>query len=83
MTLEFTSAARRDLNRLPEGVVDAVLIFIQVPLQESPHRVGKPLLAPFEGLMSARVGGYRVIYRIDAEHIVIVRVRHRRDAYRT
>jgi hypothetical protein len=34
-------------------------------LAASPHRVGKPLKLGLEGLLSARRGDYRVIYRID------------------
>jgi len=45
----------------------ALLEFIRGPLLENPRRVGKPLVAPFEGQHSARRGPYRVLYVIDDE----------------
>ncbi|MBH0781555.1 type II toxin-antitoxin system RelE family toxin [Nocardia bovistercoris] len=51
----------------------------------TPHRVGKPLVEPFDGFYSARRGTYRIVYRInDDKHAVEIHsVRHRRDAYRS
>lgn len=53
-------------------------------LIESPHRVGKPLRDDLAGIWSARRGTYRVLYRIreDTREVIILRVEHRRDAYR-
>jgi len=77
--------ARRALeNDLPEYVAAAAWEFIMGALAESPQRVGKPLLGELVGLWAARRGQYRVIYAIHDEivTITIVRVAHRRDAYR-
>jgi len=50
----------------------------------NPHRLGKPLDAPFDQVWSARRGEYRALYTIDDANriITIVAVAHRRDAYR-
>jgi mRNA interferase RelE/StbE len=77
--------ARRALElTLPVAVAHAAWEFIRGPLAENPHRVGKPLHGDLEGLWSARRGSYRVVYSIDDEviTIVILRIAHRRDAYR-
>ena len=77
--------ARRALSeRLPPEVVAACMEFVAGPLAANPRRVGKPLLAPFEGDWVARRGEYRIRYRIDdgAGRIEILAIRHRRDAYR-
>lgn len=81
--VELTSAARRNLYRLPETAAMACSAFLAGPLAENPHRVGKPLQKQLSGLHSARRGEYRVIYRIDDGRIVVVviTIRHRRDAY--
>ncbi|GAB3676836.1 type II toxin-antitoxin system RelE family toxin [Angustibacter aerolatus] len=79
-------AAQRALSHtLPESVAIAVWEFVNGPLAENPYRVGKPLLAPFEGLFSARRGTYRIVYEIqDASVIVrVVKIQHRGDAYRS
>lgn len=54
------------------------------PLIDNPRRVGGELRAERAGYRSARVGPYRVIYRIDeaAGVVRVVRVAHRADAYR-
>ena len=83
--LVVTPPARRALaDELPEPVAAAVLPFITGALIERPRVVGKPLRGDKAGLWAARRGTYRVLYRIveDAHDVVVVQVRHRRDAYR-
>jgi mRNA-degrading endonuclease RelE of RelBE toxin-antitoxin system len=83
--LNVTRTARRDINeRLPLSVAAAVIEFVSGALVENPHRVGKPLDQPYEGVWSARKGSYRVLYEIDETNkvVVILHVAHRRDVYR-
>ena len=49
-----------------------------------PHRLGKPLDAPFEEVLSTRRGDYRALYTVDdrARIVTVLAVAHRRDAYR-
>ncbi len=80
------SAALRALtDQLPRDAAFAAYEFIRGPLAENPHRVGATLRASFEGLYRARRGEYRVRYEIDEERhrVIVLRVEHRRDAYRT
>jgi len=76
-------SARRDLNRLKEGVPSAVLETID-HIAAAPQRLGKPLRLEPEGLWTARRGQYLVVYRIDEERQVveIVTIDHRADVYR-
>lgn len=88
MTYEvhWSRQSRRALTtELPEPVAAACLEFALGPLSDNPHRVGKPLRAPLDGLYSARRGQFRVIYEIhdDAVRVLVLTVAHRRDAYRT
>lgn len=80
----MTSPAVRDLNRVPDRVLPAILDFIYGPLAQNPQRVGAPLGAQLEGFHSARRGSYRIIYQIDAEivSVSVVRVGHRATVYR-
>jgi mRNA-degrading endonuclease RelE of RelBE toxin-antitoxin system len=82
--LEITAEGRRHLDRLPEKIYPAVMAFMFESLALNPHRVGKPLVAEFFGLWSARRAEYRVIYQIDDDRRVVTihRVAHRGDAYR-
>jgi mRNA-degrading endonuclease RelE of RelBE toxin-antitoxin system len=84
--LVVTPPARRAIEQhLPEPVAAAVIDFLATALLDSPRRVGKPLRGDLAGLWSARRGTYRVLYRIneDRSEVIVIRVDHRRDAYRT
>jgi mRNA interferase RelE/StbE len=76
--------ARRALaEALAPSVAFAAWEFITGPLCDNPRRVGKPLLAPFQGDWSARRGHYRVRYRIDDDKrvITIIDIADRTDVY--
>ena len=83
--LELSGPAVRAIREeLPEAVAAAIIEFLTGGLRENPRRVGHPLHHDLEGLWSARRGTFRVIYEIDEEDrlIRVLRVDHRRDAYR-
>jgi mRNA interferase RelE/StbE len=83
--LVLTPPAQRAIaDKLPEAVATAVIDFLTTALVANPQRVGKPLRADLAGIWSARRGTYRVLYRIndDTHEVVVLRVEHRRDAYR-
>lgn len=77
-----SAAYRRAANRLPFPVLLAVAELVEGDLAANPQRVGKPLGPPFAGQHVARRGDYRLRYRIEADSIVLLDVKHRRDAYR-
>ena len=83
--LVLTPPARRAVvDQLPEAVAVAVIDFMTTALVGGPRRVGKPLRGELAGIYSARRGTYRVLYRVDedAREVIVLRVDHRRDAYR-
>jgi mRNA interferase RelE/StbE len=81
--IEWKLSATRELKRPNRSavprVVEAVGRLAQNPL---PHGCRK--LKGSEESYRIRVGDYRVVYEIALEHLMvrIVRVRHRKDAYR-
>ncbi len=83
-TVEFSSAARRDLRRIPPRIVPAVVEFVYGDLSRSPRLVGKPLQRELEGLWGARRGPYRIIYEIldDRLVVLVIHIDHRADVYR-
>lgn len=83
--LVLTPPARRALTgKLPEPVAVAVIEFLTTALIRQPYRSGKPLRDDLAGVWSARRGTYRVLYRVreDLREVIVLRVEHRRDAYR-
>ena len=82
--VRVSSAARRQLGRLPAKVATAVVEFITVVLPGNPLRLSKPLVGELTGLRSARRGDYRVLIEVDEDQrrILVVRIAHRSDVYR-
>ncbi|WP_420445179.1 type II toxin-antitoxin system RelE family toxin [Candidatus Poriferisodalis sp.] len=72
-------------ERLPEPVAAAAIELITGPLTDAIRRIGVPLRDELDGLWGARLGTYRVIYRIDEANrqVEVVRISHRRDACRS
>jgi mRNA interferase RelE/StbE len=83
-SLRLSGSARRALSEtLPEQIAAAVWEFVNGPLLDNPHRVGKRLRFELEGFYAARRGQYRVIYRILDDEVVVevIKISHRGDAY--
>lgn len=83
--LVLTPPARRaPSDLLPEPVAGAVIDFLTTALVRQPRRGAGPLRGELTGIWCARRGTYRVLYRLrdDTREVVVVRIEHRRDAYR-
>ena len=54
------------------------------PVVASPHRLGKELDSPLDGVWTTRRGEYRALYTIDDHDrvVTVLTIAHRRDAYR-
>lgn len=82
--IQLTGPARRALEEtLPQAVAGAAYTFITERLAANPRRLGGELEGPYEGMRSAHLGTYRVVYRInDATNTIIVLAnRLRGDVY--
>jgi mRNA-degrading endonuclease RelE of RelBE toxin-antitoxin system len=83
-TIKLTGPARRSLEQeLPESVARAAYTFITERLPLGPSRLGTELTEPYEGLRSAHLGTYRVVYRVDdhSHTVYVVAIRLRGDVY--
>ena len=54
---------------------------IEGRLLSQPEKYGKPLRYTLKNLWSLRVGDYRVIYKINAPKIWILKIGHRKEVY--
>ncbi|MEO8094517.1 MAG: type II toxin-antitoxin system RelE/ParE family toxin [Pseudolysinimonas sp.] len=84
-TVRYTAKAIRAISSvLPQKIAAAVVEFIEGPLADNPHRVGKRWRPPLDRYHGARRGEYRVIYLIndDVIEIDLVDLAHRRTVYR-
>ncbi len=80
----LTPEAQRQLSRLPEKIVRALLEGLYGSIARTPWRMSKPLHDELAGLRVARRSQYRIVFRIDERQrlIVVRRIDHRRDVYR-
>jgi mRNA interferase RelE/StbE len=81
-SLQIKRSAQKELERLPKPERQRLVEAID-RLSEYPH-LGKALKGELTGLRRIRVGTYRVIYEINEGKvlILILRVAHRKQAYR-
>ena len=70
-----------DLKRLTPAVRARIGRAIAERLREAPERFSVPLTGSLRGHRKLRVGDYRVVFRIDREHVDVLAVAHRRDVY--
>lgn len=77
----YKSSIKKDLRRIDRKKLPAILEDIESVLKDSPLK-GKELKGEFEGLFSYRVGDYRVIYTILGNTVMVLRISHRKDAYK-
>ena len=75
--------AERDLKRLAAHEFRRIILRIKA-LTEDPRPAGCRKLAGSESAWRIRIGDHRVVYELDekARAIRVMRVRHRREAYR-
>ncbi len=79
--IAFKKAVSRDLKKLNKDDVERILNKLGQDLPEKADTF--PLLAgKFSGLRKFRIGDYRVIYTIIENTALVLRISHRRDAYR-
>ncbi|MBI3820265.1 MAG: type II toxin-antitoxin system RelE/ParE family toxin [Planctomycetes bacterium] len=77
-------SAGREIEELPTKTDRARVIARLETLAADPRPPGSEKLAGRDGFFRVRQGNYRVIYEVDdtAREITIIKVGHRRDAYR-
>jgi mRNA interferase RelE/StbE len=80
--VEFTTAAAREIQKLPRRVRDRLLHVIE-DLGDDPRPRGAKKLVGEKTAWRIRVGDYRVISDVfdDVLTVTIVRAAHRREAY--
>ncbi|GAB3452172.1 type II toxin-antitoxin system RelE/ParE family toxin [Streptomonospora sediminis] len=78
----FTVEARADLRKIARDQAIAILRKL-TELESDPFAFGTTALVGIPGHRRLRVGDYRVIYRVDRGHlvVVVVHVDHRSTVY--
>ena len=83
--VEFTPRAARDLRKL-DPPRRAQLLRAASALTQNPYPTSGGRIKLLVGVMARhfrlRLGDYRIVYRVEADHVIVVRIAHRREAYR-
>ena len=80
-TLFYTQRAERDIARLDSKTKERIGKTL-LRYQEEPLQYAEKLSDPILGGYRFRIGDYRVIFDIEGNEIVVLRVGHRREIYR-
>ena len=73
--------AKEDLPRIPQNIKDAIRRAIETRLIPEPYLTGEPLRQSLKGHRKLRVGDYRVIYRVQGDEIIVLKIGHRKEVY--
>jgi len=76
------AVASHDLLRLDAQVRLRVRVALEERVSARPTVHGKPLRGTLKGLWSVRVGDHRIIYTVAEDEVWVLKIGHRREAYR-
>ena len=79
--LVYTFRAIEDIEKLEPGIKRRIGKTL-LRYREDPFRYARKLIDPQLGSYRFRIGDYRVVFDIEGDEIVVLRVGHRRDIYR-
>jgi len=82
--IEIKTSAKKELARLPRQIAEKVVERIKW-LADNPRPDGCKKLRGKDSVYRIRVGDYRVVYSIVDQYLIIevIRIRHRREVYKT
>jgi mRNA interferase RelE/StbE len=81
--IEWKRSAVKELRQLPKSAISRISKAVE-RLSTDPYPAGARKLTGSEHTYRIRIGAYRIVYSVTAPELVIeiVRVKHRKDAYR-
>ena len=79
--IAFKKSVSRDLKKIDKEQATKILNKIEAELPEKAETL-PVLTGKFSGLRKFRIGDFRVIFSIIGDTALILRIRHRKEAYR-
>lgn len=79
--ITYKSSVEQDLKKLDKSWAHKLLAKLEGKLGVDPH-AGEPLKGEFQGLFKYRIGDYRIIYAKTTDGVLVLRIAHRKQAYR-
>lgn len=79
----FTSQAEENLAKLDKQIAQRILKKIRWLAENLESLTPESLAGQFQGVFKLRVGDYRVLYTLEEENTVVIRlIKHRREVYK-
>ena len=78
----YKKSVHRDLKKLPKAEARRILDKIEKELSKNPQS-NPALKGPFAWLRKFHIGDYRIIYVVLGNDVLILRIGHRGDVYKT
>ena len=73
---------KEDLPEIPKNIQNIVRRAIEERILSNPILYGHPLRHSLLGHRKLRVGDYRIIYRVQEDEVIILKIGHRKDVYK-
>ena len=73
---------KEDLPKIPQNIKETIRKAIERRLLSNPILYGAPLRHSLKGHRKLRMGNYRIIYRIEENEIIILKIGHRKEVYK-
>ena len=77
----YKVSVAKDLRKIPKADSVRILDQIENELAQSPQS-HPALKGPYAGLRRFRVGNYRVVYAIQDDEVLVLRIGHREGVYK-
>jgi mRNA interferase RelE/StbE len=81
-TIRYHSEIPKDIAPFPVNIKERIRRAIEQRLLKDPIKYGEPLRRSLQGYRKLRVGDYRVIYRVDSNEIIVLKIGHRKEIYK-
>lgn len=80
--IHYHSEIPKDIASFPNNIKSRLQKAIEQKLLRDPIKYGEPLRRSYQGYRKLRVGDYRIIYRVDSNEIIILKIGHRKEVYK-
>ena len=79
---KYHHEVKNDVKTLPKNIKDRIRKAIEDRLILNPLKFGEPLRYSMKGYRKLRVGDFRIIYKIEKQFVVILKIGHRKEVYK-
>jgi len=81
-SIHYHPEIRKDISSIPRNIKSRIQKAIEERLIVDPGKYGEPLRRSLRGYRKLRVGDYRIIYRVQAREIIVLKIGHRKEVYK-